>query len=240
MGYRHTDRPSATPTTVSGLVRGPDAVSWTARHEIDPTHDHRVRCRIRPEDHIAGSPFRRARRMLMSTHHRRVHRHVPPDPTRRIRGSLQRHHHRRPRAVTLPTPKQPIHRLPRPIRRRNIAPGRTDPNPPTDPVHQLAKRPLTRSTGPDTNRQQRHQHRPLLMVRSNRPATGIVCNEVSVHVLSWSKTRVPETSPICRSTTRQRDQLAARLSKRALVASAMRGLDWRSVCASALGRHGVR
>jgi hypothetical protein len=84
---------------------------------------------------------------------RGIHTHIPGDQPSGLRAGLQ--------TVPLPAPEQSVHRLPRPIRRRDIPPGRTDPDPPADPVDQLPFGPLGWASGSPAEGQQRFQRRPL-------------------------------------------------------------------------------
>lgn len=69
--------------------------------------------------------------------------------------------HRRPHPGILPPPKQPVHRLPRPVPGRDVPPRRSGADPPPDPIDELVFRPLRRSARLLTPRQQRLQQRPL-------------------------------------------------------------------------------
>ena len=96
-----------------------------------------------------------------------VHAHIPGDQPLRIRPALQPGQDLAPGAVALPAAEQAIHRLPRPVGRRHIAPRRPGPHPPPDPVNQRALRVL-RGAAPVPAGQQRPQRRPL-RVRQVRP-----------------------------------------------------------------------
>lgn len=101
------------------------------------------------------------RRMLMRTADRRVDTDFPKDQSGRIRPRLQQSQQPGPHAPTLPPPEQSVHRLPRPVLNRQIPPRNTGPHAPPDTVYQpsAARLPTTHTH----RRQQRLQHRPLLI-----------------------------------------------------------------------------
>jgi hypothetical protein len=111
--------------------------------------------------------------VLMRAGNRGIHADVPRDQTSSVRAGLQPGHDACPDPATLPTPEQPVHRLPGAVARRHIPPRGTHPNPPPDPDDELPLRPLRRPTRPLRRGQQRRQHhRKCSTKRVARPAGG--------------------------------------------------------------------
>ena len=86
---------------------------------------------------------------------------LPEDQPGRISPRLQQRQQPGPHTPTLPSPEQSIHRLPRSVLERQVPPRNSGPNPPPHTVYQppTARPPATYAH----RRQQRLQHRPLLI-----------------------------------------------------------------------------
>ncbi len=102
-------------------------------------------------------------RMMMSAAHRGVDAQVPRDRTFRIGQGLEPGEDPMPGAVPLPPAEQVVDSAPRPVRDGHVPPRNAGPDPKPYPVDQLPPRPDRRSPRPGPLRQQRLQHRPLLV-----------------------------------------------------------------------------
>ena len=134
-----------------------------------------------------------------------VHGHIPGDQPLRIGPALQPGQDLAPGAVALPAAEQAIHRLPRPVGRRHIAPRRASPHPPPDPVNQRAPGCCGRPRFPPGGSGPSTAH--CASVRSARLLTAKVATRSPCRWSSWSLTHLPETS----SVTGQRPVLVRRL-----------------------------
>lgn len=166
----------------------PDASWWRTRPGNDPARDRRARDRRRcPAALSADPPFARTGSMLMRPRHRRVHTDIPGNPAFRIGKRLQHRQNPRPHPRALPPPEQPIHRLPRPITRRHVPPRRAHAHTPPNPVDELPFRPLRRTPGLRTHRQQGLDQRPLLVGQIRAPRSRYADHEVSGIQVSLGK-----------------------------------------------------
>lgn len=110
--------------------------------------------------------------MLMSPADRGIDVHLPRDQPRSIGPALQRSQNPGPHALTLPAPEQPIDGLPVPVLNRKIPPRHTSPHAPPHPVDQQT--PIANRTPQPRDRQQRLQHRPLLIRKIPTPHPEII------------------------------------------------------------------
>lgn len=132
--------------------------------------------RVVPAEHPL---FTRSSGVLVRAGDRGVDTDIPGDLPGRVRERLQPSQDRRPDPGPLPTTKQPVDRLPRPIDRRHITPGRASTHPPPDPVDKLPSAPPRRATWPLPDRQQRFQYRPLRVSQVKPPRHHYAGHEVS-------------------------------------------------------------
>src|SRR5581483_389424 len=96
----------------------------------------------------------------------------PGDQPGGIRAGLQRGDDQRPHPGALPGAKEPVHTAPGPVTLGDIAPRSTHPHPPADPIDQSALRPDRRAPALSAHRQQRREHRPLLVGQVETGAGG--------------------------------------------------------------------
>lgn len=109
----------------------------------------------------------------------RVDADIPRDQPGSVGVGLQPGQDRCPDPSPLPTAKQPVNRLPRPIDRRDVSPRRACSHSPANPIDELPFGPLRWAAQLLPNRQQRFQHRPLRVGQVEPPRHRYGGHEVS-------------------------------------------------------------
>ena len=103
--------------------------------------------------------------VLVRPDHRRIHRQPPLPGDLLVSSGTQPIQDLLPRTVSCPTPMPVVHRLPIPIRTRQIPPRRPGPHPPQHPVDHGAMIGPPPPPPPRHSRQQRLQPSPVLIAQ---------------------------------------------------------------------------
>jgi len=161
---RDHDRHGLLTLLDSQVQLGREPAARASQSVISGLHEHAARWFLLQVALFAGPG-----RVLMGAAHRGVDAQVPRDRAFRVGQGLEPGEDAVPGAVPLPPAEQVVDPAPRSVLDRHVPPRNTGTNSEPYAVDQLPPRPDRRPPRPGTPRQQRLQHRPLLVREISPP-----------------------------------------------------------------------